>query len=251
MQTDEGGEMNALDVAWTSGTAAGSPDGIVMPDGLPVAGGMEHASGHNDDARARILDEAAEALRTAGSDITDIESVVAMMRRTTARQIDDEFGGMDGLVAALAEQLCASMLEPLDRPPTAASFKGQLLEFADRLVDAYSFSHLRGLYRIAVAAATRLADHGRTFYLHGPGLLTTELARFISDAHDAGLIRTGDSPRLANHLVALLRADMNLSDPAPSTRPNNSLLRKGNVSRAIELFCSGIWAGENDASTDP
>ncbi|MGH8177515.1 MAG: TetR/AcrR family transcriptional regulator C-terminal domain-containing protein [Steroidobacter sp.] len=142
------------------------------------------------------------------------------------------------------------MLEPLGRPPTETSFETQLLEFANRVADAYSFSHLRGLYRIALTDAVRHTGTGRIFYQRGPGLLTAELARFIHGAQRAGVIRNADSRQLASHFMALLRAGLDLADTFPSDMSNRPPRKKGDVSRAMNLFYAGIRAGERDASTD-
>lgn len=98
--------------------------------------------------RSMMLRELAGALRTAGSGVTNIESVVAKTS-VSAQRVAEEFGGMNGLVLELVEQLIVSMLEPLREAPTRISFETQLLDFASRVADAYAFSHLRGLYRIS------------------------------------------------------------------------------------------------------
>lgn len=235
--------MNSFDMAWSPGTAKDLPVDLFIPDAPPVVHGMNHADERDDDMRLGILDAVANALRAAEHDITDMEPIVAMAD-LTVRQIGDEFGSMDELVIALVEQLCASVVEPLASQPTEASFEMQLHEFANRLVDAYASSHLRSLYRIALAAAIRHIGIGRAFYQRGPGGLTAELARFIRNAHEVGAIHAPDSFQLASHFVALLRADVDLSGTSVSPQ------KRRDVTRAIELFHSGIRTGERHAPTD-
>lgn len=235
--------MNSFDMVWSPGTATNLTAAPFIPDAPPVVHGMNHADERADDMRLRILNAVADALRAAGRDITDMEPIVAMAD-LTVRQIGDEFGCMDQLIIALVEQLCAPVVEPLARQPTEASFEMQLLEFSNRLVDAYASSHLRNLYRIALAAAIKHISIGRAFYQRGPGGLTAELARFIRDAHEVGAIHAPDSLQLASHFVALLRADVDLS--GTSVSPQN----RRDVTRVIELFHSGIRTGEKHAPTD-
>ena len=230
--------MSSLDVASYPSNAAHLVAEVAAPDIQVVA------RERSDNPRSMILREVAEALRTAGNGVTDIETVVAMTQ-VSARRIADEFGSMNGLVIALAEQLSASMLEPLDRRPAETSFETQLFEFANRIADAYSFSHLRGLYRIALTDAVRNIGTGRTFYERGPGLLMAELARFIHRAQKAGVIRGADCHELASHFMALMRAGLDLSDIFPSDTSNRPPRKEGDVSRIVSLFYTGIRTGES------
>ncbi|MCX7512271.1 TetR/AcrR family transcriptional regulator C-terminal domain-containing protein [Frateuria hangzhouensis] len=229
--------MNSLDMAWSPMPGTSLSGNLVAPAEPP------HASAHRIDARSIILDAVGEILRTTGRGVTEIEAAVALAGLTAA-QVEVEFGSMDSLVIALVEQLCASVLEPLAQPPTQASFRIQLLAFSNRLVNAYSCSHLRGLYRVALTAAIRHIGTGPAFYQRGPGGLTAELARFIREAHDAGAIHAPNHFQLASHLVALLRADMDLSETGGSSS------KAGDVSCAVEMFLSGVQTGEGDATAD-
>lgn len=116
-----------------------------------------------------------------------------------------------------------------------------------RVSDEHSAAQLKCLYRIALTEVIRNTGIGRDFYLHGPAFVTTGLARFIEHAQAAGIVREDDSRNLASHLMALLRADLDLSDRSPPASLDERSRPRGNASRAIEMFCAGIQMEASNA----
>ena len=160
-----------------------------------------------------ILQEVAATLRSASGDITNIETVLAASS-VCADDIADEFGSETGLVMALTDAAVLTTLEALDDCTTEAGFRNSLLAFGNRVTDRDSGAQLKHLYRIALSDAVGDADIGRTFYRHGPGLVRDELSRFFSSARASGIGLSGDSHRLASHLMSLLRASWDFSGTA-------------------------------------
>ena len=142
--------------------------------------------------RNAILIEVANALRAAGSDITNIQTVIAATT-VSPQEIVDEFGDLGRFMIALVEALATSMLEPLDDCSTEASFQQKLLAFGNRVTGEHVAPQLKCLYRIALTEVIRNTGVGLSFYKHGLGLVTTELARFFRGSQAAGIVLEEDS----------------------------------------------------------
>ncbi|KWT94128.1 MULTISPECIES: TetR/AcrR family transcriptional regulator C-terminal domain-containing protein [unclassified Variovorax] len=167
--------------------------------------------------------------------------------RISSQDIVDEFGSTRGLFIALVECVSAWMLEPLDHGAADASFQEKLHAFAHRVTDEQSASQLRCLYRIALTELIRNNGIDREFHQHGPGHVTDGLARFFRASQEEGIALEEDSRQLASHLMALLRAHLDLFDALPAGSSDGHSRRRGNVTRTIELFCAGIQMEANDA----
>lgn len=198
------------------------------------------------DRRYAILSEMADALRCADLDVSNIQAVIAATR-FSLQDIVDEFGSTSHLFNAMVETASTSLLEPLDDCTNELSFQQKLLAFAHRATDAYSAVQLRCLYRIAVTDDIRNAGMGRDFHHYGPGLVADGLTRFFMAAQEAGIGLEEDSRRLASHLMALLRANLDISAPLTSETSNETTSPRDKVSRIIELFCAGIEMEADDA----
>lgn len=195
--------------------------------------------------RASILAEVVQAMRTGDGLATDIESVIA---RTTLSvgQVEDEFDGLHDLILAMVGQLSALMCSPLEHPPTRLNFRQNLLAFGESVANVYSYSHLPMLYRIALTEAIRRTGLGPDFYRIGPGQVADRLADYLGQAKAAGAFASSaDTRPLASHFMALLRAQLDLSDTFPNDRTNK--LDRGDpaVAEAVEMFCNGIKTGKS------
>lgn len=169
---------------------------------------------------------------------TNIESVIAAAG-ISERQIVMQFGSNRELVLALVSQLSDAMLEGLHPAATAAELRQRLLEFGERVSEFYG-SYLRGLYRIAITESIRHTGLGRDFYDAGPGRLTQRLAHFLQSAQVEGVLGTGNPHLLASHLLASLRANLDIAD---TFLPAASPVANASVPNVVDLFLGGINEG--------
>jgi AcrR family transcriptional regulator len=193
--------------------------------------------------RDAILRDVAEAIRTVDGDPTNIESVIAASS-IGQQEVVDQFGSTSALLISLMEKVARSTLQPLRYCRSEEEFRASLLEFGKRMTDQNSGLQLQRLYRIALTGVIRDASVGRDAYRHGPGLVKDELARFFRAAQSAGIALSGDSHRLASHLMALLRARWSLAGAAQRNIAATSPC--DDVDRIIDLFCAGIQSEARD-----
>jgi AcrR family transcriptional regulator len=200
-----------------------------------------------EDRRHTILKEVMDALKTTDTSITSIEAVIASTD-VSPHEIVEHFASTQGLLFALMRMRSTSMLEPLDGCASNDEFRHKLRAFGYRVFDEYASAQLHGLYRIAVTEAIRNAAVGREIYKHGPGTVTSELARFINTAQRGGIASQAEgSHTLASHLLALLRTNLDLPDAVLVEASNDWSDEREEVSRIIDGFCAGIQTGAHHA----
>ncbi len=198
--------------------------------------------------RDAIVRDIADAIRNVDGEPTNIESVIAASR-SSQQEVVAAFGSTSALVFALLDKVARSTLQPLGCCRNEDEFRRSLVEFGCRMTDECSGLQLQRLYRIALTGVIRDASVGRDAYRHGPGLVKEELARFFRAAQAAGIGLTGDSHRLASHLLALLRARWSLAVITPRSIAGAS--PREDVERIVELFCAGIKTESRDEYVVP
>ena len=92
----------------------------------------------------------------------------------------------------------------------------------------------------AITESIRHTGLGKDFYDVGPGRVTQRLADFLRSAQDHGALGAGDPHLLASHLLAALRANLDIADTfLPATHP----IANAHVQRVVDLFMDGIDGG--------
>jgi len=187
-----------------------------------------------------IISAVANVLREERTTVTNIESAVdkAGIDRNEVRA---RFGSMHGLILEMVSELSDSLIEPLEYNGEDRQVHDVLIEFANRLADTYSASHLIALYRIALTEAIRHSGIGRDFFERGPGKLTVCLAQYLeSSARRSNQLPIDNPKRVAENFLSLLRDNLELFDALNGTRTSSAKDHSDAVTDAIELFCHGI-----------
>ena len=178
-------------------------------------------------------------LRDEKARISNIESAIAKTS-ASAQEILAAFGDNTQLLLAMVAQLSDSMSAPLTEGSKADPIQC-LLDFGKHVIDIYTNSHLRGVYRIAVTESIRHTDLGSEFYKVGPGRLTQRLAEFFQVAQANGTLRRADPHLLASHFLSLLRA--NLADKFLHDLATNPGTSGAYIRDLVDLFCRGTKGG--------
>ena len=190
--------------------------------------------------RESLISKVADLLREERARATDIESAVdkAGIDRD---EITATFGSMHGLILEMVSDLSGALIQPLEEHATDRPMREVLIEFGDRLADAYCASHLIALYRIALTEATRHTGIGREFFDRGPGKLTMCLAQYLEhSARGSNQLRIKNPNLAADNFLSLLRDNLELSVRMTATRTSSAKADNDAVVEAVELFCHGI-----------
>ena len=188
-------------------------------------------------SRSEIIAAVAESLRQMTEIPTNIQ-IVLSRTDISEQEVIKEFGSMDGLILALVSQLMDALSLPLQGPAQdEKEFRQRLLQFGQSLAEAYSFSALSRLTRIAITESIRHTGLGGQFYEAGPHLLTQRLASFLEGGQQAGAIAPVDSQLAADHFLSLVRADLDLIDSSSHGSPTRARMA---AEQAVSLFHGGI-----------
>lgn len=198
-----------------------------------LAAGPKHS-------RATTIAELATVLRSSNGSTTNIESAIAKTS-VSAQEIAAEFGGNRNLILAMVSQLSDAMSAPLTIGSSKAGLRQRLLEFGQCVTDIYATSHLRDLYRIAITESIRHTGLGRDFHEVGPGRLTQRLADFLQVAQAEGALGSADPHLLASHLLASLRANLDIADTF--SHATSRVADVTYVRNVVDLFFDGIDGG--------
>jgi AcrR family transcriptional regulator len=187
------------------------------------------------DRRSEIIHGVADVLKRESVRASDMETVVSKAGVSTS-EVQQYFGGYNKLLMEMVSDLTESLLIPLNISLSEQSIYSTLHNFGIGLANAYSNSHLVGLYRIALTEATRHVGLGKEFFDRGPGCLTERLAAYFHAGYRSGLIRDGDMKLRADHFLALLRDNLEFSgaNPAQDGKAEEA------VTDAVEIICTGL-----------
>lgn len=86
----------------------------------------------------------------------------------------------------------------------------KLQRFGEAIVAFLISDDVVASYRMVVAEAGRVPELGRAFYLNGPSKLLDRLEDFMLTSMQSGALREADPRRAAEHLIDLVRGDLQL-----------------------------------------
>ena len=202
-----------------------------------------HINASTNYAKNDIISAVADVLSEERATATNVESAVdkAGIDRD---EVTAKFGSMHGLILEMVSDLSGAIMQPLEDHTMDRTVRDVLIDFGNRLANAYSVSHLVALYRIALTEATRHSGIGGEFFERGPGKLTMCLARYLEySAQRFNQLRINNPKRVADNFLSLLRDALELSDAMAATRTSSAKDHNDAVIEAVELFCHGIVIG--------
>ncbi len=194
----------------------------------------------NESRRQALLRAAAEVFFEQGYVATSIDAIIERAGGSK-RNIYSEFGNKEGLFAAIVRENSDSALSTLDAGDVEGlDLRATLTVFGRHLMEVYMSPPVVGIYRIAVTEANRFPELVKAFYEQGPGRTTSRLAEVLELARARGDIRAGNSERLAEHFVGMIRDNLHLQvvlglRPAPSQEEVHEA-----VGSAVEVFLNGV-----------
>lgn len=152
----------------------------------------------------------------------------------------EQFGGKEGLFAAIIDDLCRTLVAPLaaglnaDHAPRAV-LTGFARRFIDRLLEPESL----GLYRLVISEGHRFPALGRQVFSAGPIAGADSLAAYLRAETGRGRLRVGHPEIAARVFLEMVKGDLHTRalfgvGPAPSAAEINAC-----VSEAVRIFLEG------------
>lgn len=119
------------------------------------------------------------------------------------------FPDKETLFVAFIEEECrkqASLIFKVESQP--ADIEAVLREIAYNYVKMCPSPFIQGIYRLAVAEATRFPALARTFYDSGPDLASRRMTQLLAGAVARGELKIDDVDLAAHHFAQLCKADL-------------------------------------------
>lgn len=151
-----------------------------------------------------------------------------------------QFGGKDGLFAAIVEDLRETITAPLSvgleptKPPGAV-----LAAFAQRYLDRLLEADNLGLYRLVIAEAQRFPALGRRVFAAGPAAAAATLAAYLQAETQRGRLAVRRPDMTARLFLEMIKGDLHTRalfgvGPAPRPEEIRRLVRE-----AVRSFLDG------------
>ena len=192
--------------------------------------------------RQALLEAAREVFDQAGYAAGSLDQVIERVGGSR-RAIYSLFGGKRELFAAMATDLADRAVGGL----ASSRIEGQsvetvLLDFGRRVLGLLTEPTSVVLYRAIVAEAPRFPDLVATFFEHGPGRASAQLAQVLDEFARRGTLNLTDSMLAAELFVGMLRGDLHLRvvlglRPAPDDAEIERF-----VHAAVGIFLDGCRA---------
>lgn len=159
--------------------------------------------------RRRIMTAAMTAFMEQGYAGTSTLQI-ATRAKVSKREIYAEFGSKEAMLAACIADRSQRMAPPSDLPPirTRADFAASLSGLGKALLREVSNPVVIGVFRLAIAEASRAPEVARTLDEFGRQAAQTALCRMVRHAQEAGLLAGGDPQPLARQFIALAWNDL-------------------------------------------
>jgi AcrR family transcriptional regulator len=197
-------------------------------------------SGRGEARRAGILGAARDVFLEHGFEGATLDEIVrrAGGSRTT---IYEQFGGKEGLFAAIIAKVCEDVVEPLGVPEQSSDLEQTLYAMGRRFLAAMMSPYGLGLYRLVVGESGRFPELGRRVYAAGPKAAERELAAFFRREATRSDLSVPNPELAAAHFLELVKGDLhtralfNVDAAAPSEQEIDACVRA-----AVHTFLYGI-----------
>lgn len=196
----------------------------------------------------QILDAALDAFLATGYGAVSMDAIAARAGVSKAT-VYTRFPSKPQLFAAVVArecEACARRMCVAEGSPTL-DLASALRRMAHELMDIITLPRNLAILRLVIAEEPRFPELGTAFYESGPAVTLRNLAGFLEREHQRGRLRIDDAPVASQHLISLLRGDIQI----------RALLGAGDLSkaareraadRAVEAFlriygCNGESGG--------
>lgn len=189
--------------------------------------------------RAVMLAAATSVFLRRGFEAATLDEVIQRSGGSRAT-LYQQFGGKEGLFAAIIDDLCRSIVAPLaggleaTHPPKAV-----LTAFARRFLDRLLEPESLGLYRLVIGEAHRFPALGRQVFAAGPTAGAETLAAYLRAESKRGRLRVRSPDVAARVFLEMLKGDLHTRalfgvPPAPSAAEIEAC-----VNEAVRTFLDG------------
>ncbi len=156
-----------------------------------------------EDRREMILDVARESFLADGYAATSMSTIAARAGGSKGT-LYTYFKSKEDLFSAMMQRQCSALQATLfDVAEANAEPRVQLARLARSFLDLLLTPDGLAIHRLAIAEAGRFPELGRIFYNSGPRVVIGELADYLEDFMERGILRRADPHLVAHHFKDL------------------------------------------------
>ena len=151
-----------------------------------------------------------------------------------------QFGGKEGLFAAIVAQISEEIVAPLARAPRDQEPEALLLVFGRAFMAGLMERTGLALYRVLIGEAERFPELAEAVYRSGPAVAAAQLAAHLRRWNGEKRIRLSNPDLAARQFLEMVKGDLHFRallrlTPAPSPDEIDGCVRS-----AVRLFLAGI-----------
>lgn len=190
--------------------------------------------------RAAILKAATEVFLTHGYKGARLEEVV---RRSggSLTTVYAQFGGKEGLFAAIIAEICEELVASLPKFDEQATEKPEdvLFAFGSTYLGLLFTPASLALYRVVISESARSPELGQAVFEAGPSTAAERLSDYLSREVEKGALVVGDPGLAARQFLEMVKGDLHFRallglGPAPAIEEIDACVRA-----ATRLFLDG------------
>ncbi len=168
--------------------------------------------------RPLIVEAATRVFLDLGYGAASMDAIAAEAG-VSKQTVYSHFGAKEALFEAIIEDKCDQLLAPVFEAFRPGHDHAKALdEVARRFLSVILAPPSTALFRVIIAESVRFPELANAFYRAGPQTAVDNLAGYLKELDEAGVIATNDSVASARQFFALLRGDLymrRLLDLAP------------------------------------
>ncbi|QDU34434.1 HTH-type transcriptional regulator MtrR [Poriferisphaera corsica] len=136
-----------------------------------------------------------------------VHSVVGGSKRTLYKH----FSSKDELFIAIIERVSDRVLQVMVPEEIEGELENVLLTIGESYLKVILSKDGLSLFRAMISEATHFPTLAKQFYEHGPGKVSSELAKFFRTKQKQGEMNGGDARAAAEQFLGMLRGDVHLT----------------------------------------
>ncbi len=191
--------------------------------------------------RAAILKAATDVFLEHGYEGTRLEEVIRRSGGSLATHYA-QFGGKEGLFAAIITDICEEIVASLPKldEPASETPEEALFAFASTYLGLLLTPVSLALYRVVIGESARLPELGRAVFEAGPAVATARLAAYLRQQTERGILVVTDPDLAARHFLEMVKGDLHFrallgSHTLPSIEEVDACVRT-----ATRTFLDGV-----------
>lgn len=228
--------------ATTHGGAPRQPAGIadaaqrrIKRDGVVRRGGR-----FTDARRMEVVQQAARLFLDRGYEGVTIDDIVARIGGSK-RTLYSQFGGKVGLFEAVIRDMCAGVLDDLERGVDPKQpLDAQLGRIGENFLTSILDPKIIEQHRLLVSIGRGFPELARMFFQAGPQSAYDAVAGWIRRQQDAGMIVSGDPAQLSALFLDMLTGKHQLARLTAAGDWSTPRSVRATVKAATQVFLRGV-----------